>query len=151
MVGDEPLHWSSTGKAASSSKVAKISSLEQPYPEPACPGRSIRVTDVPVSRWVRVKLKSPTQAWGISKETLTSSNVPEPLLVVFDEIEAVPLGKARGVSALLYVVQTEPVGGGAVGDGGGAVAVGAGLVAVGAGAESRTPISKLQLSKLPPS
>ncbi len=64
---------------------------------------------------------------------MTSSNVPEALIVVFDEIEAVPLGKARGVSALLYVVQTVPVGGGAVAVGAGLVAVGGGAVAVGAG------------------
>ena len=98
MAGGLPAHWFSTETDASSSRVARMSSVEQPKVLAGTPGWSMMVTAV--LDFDTVKIKSPGHACGISTDTFTSLIVPLPPTAILELIEDVPFGKLIGVSLL---------------------------------------------------
>ena len=78
MAGGASEHWVSTGIVAMSSNVQSMSAASQPQ-QPvrvARPGRSMRITRVPVDTCSSSTMRSPIQVWLIRTSTVISMIVP---------------------------------------------------------------------------
>jgi hypothetical protein len=129
IVGTPNPHSSSTGLAASSSRIASMSVPEQPKVEAGTPGRSIMVTVVPVSTCSKVKTRSPTQVWEVLMETFRSERVPA---ATTGKASVTPVGSPSGIGRAGALQKVAGVGddvGVIVGVGVGPVAVGVGVAA----------------------
>ncbi|SRX75631.1 hypothetical protein AEQU3_02627 [Aequorivita antarctica] len=104
IVGTDPAHSFSTGVAASSSKVAKISFPEQPAPVVVLPGLSTITAVVPAGDFI-VTIRSPTQVCEMFK--FTSKSVMETFSVTFI-VTVTPVGLLSGI-AVPGLLDCEPV------------------------------------------